>query len=272
MIKTTMRRHNLRGAKIAVLSIGINYIGQPSELQGCINDSNNFMAYAQANFGVHIHHRVQMLDTLNGAQYPTKQNIQDQLLAILEKCRLEAYTHFWFHYSGHGGQQSDASADEKDRLDETLVPVDYASAGMISDDWLLSRVINRVPDNTQFFALIDACHSGSVFDLRFSTDLKAREPQRLVNPRSSTRPRAMMISGCRDNQYSYDVSDETYGASGAMSAAFLRAMNANRRAPVVDIVRRMRAELQARGYPQTPQLSSSRRLAAQSKIFGMGDL
>jgi len=35
------------------------------------------------------------------------------------------------HYSGHGAKLRDDDGDEKDGYDETLVPVDYKSGGMI---------------------------------------------------------------------------------------------------------------------------------------------
>ena len=45
------------------------------------------------------------------------------------------------HYSGHGGKMRDDDGDEKDGYDETLVPVDYNSAGQIRDDDIFSTLI-----------------------------------------------------------------------------------------------------------------------------------
>lgn len=45
------------------------------------------------------------------------------------------------HYSGHGGKMRDDDGDEKDGYDETLVPVDYNSAGQIRDDDMFSTLI-----------------------------------------------------------------------------------------------------------------------------------
>ena len=42
--------------------------------------------------------------------------------------------YLFFHYSGHGGQQADKDGDEADGKDETLVPLDYQTAGQITDD------------------------------------------------------------------------------------------------------------------------------------------
>lgn len=266
----------LRGAKIAIVSVGINYRGQAGELRGCVNDSNNFLRYARTHFGRNIHYSQQLIDTLpkSSPYYPTRTKIQRALIRALKRCRRKGYTHFWFHYSGHGAQQRDRNRDERDRLDETLVPVDYRRRGMITDDWLLRRIINRVPPRSLFFGLIDACHSASMLDLRFHCNPinNNRIRSKVANRKASRRPRAMMISGCRDHRYSYDAWDSEYGPTGAMSVAFLRALRQNRKATVASIVRRMRADLRRRGYPQIPQLSCSRKLRGRERIFGIGTI
>ena len=45
------------------------------------------------------------------------------------------------HYSGHGGKLRDDDGDEKDGYDETLVPVDYATANQIRDDDVFSTLV-----------------------------------------------------------------------------------------------------------------------------------
>ena len=265
-----------RRGRVAVVSIGINYHGQRGELQGCVNDSTNFLQFAKSRFGRHIVYRRQLVDTLpkRHPRHPTKRNVVRELKRAVQLCRRQHITHLWIHYSGHGGQRRDRSRDERDRLDETLLPVDYASSGSIADDWLLAQVVHRVPPRTQLFGLIDACHSGSMLDLRFGLEPVAdrRFRRRLANRKASQRPRALMISGCRDHRYSYDTWDRTYGACGAMTAAFLRQAIRRRKAPLARIVRGMRAELRARGYPQIPQVSASRPLRGHERIPGIGTL
>ena len=264
-----------RGARIGVISIGINYKGQSGELKGCVNDSKNFMAFVNARFGRHLVHKVQMLDTLPKAssKYPSKRNIQRQLTSMVREASRRRLTHVWLHYSGHGTQVRDRNGDERDRKDEALVPADHRRAGYITDDWLLAKFINKMSIRCHVFGLIDACHSESMLDLRFDVEPRGRRLKtRLINKRASSRARAIMISGCRDSKYSYDAYDKQYGASGAMTVAFLRSMIQNRRSPLVTILKRMRYMLRKRGYPQIPQLSSTRKLGVRSKIPGMGTL
>ena len=57
--------------------------------------------------------------------------------------------------------------DEDDGYDETLVPVDYGSAGQIRDDDLYDNLVCAVPSGASLVALMDCCHSGSVLDLPY---------------------------------------------------------------------------------------------------------
>lgn len=41
---------------------------------------------------------------------------------------------------GHGGSVRDTNGDEADNMDETIVPMDYTSAGQITDDVILKEV------------------------------------------------------------------------------------------------------------------------------------
>ena len=259
--------------KIAALTIGINYIGQQTQLRGCINDSNNFSAYVRGVLGDRLLTHVQMVDTLpaNHALYPTKANIEKALTGLVQETWDGKYTHVMFHYSGHGARQWDTNGDEQDQIDETLVPVDYHTAGFITDDWLFEFVVNAMPPDVRFFGLMDACHSGTVWDLRYRVDEGNPPANVLVNPQSSETVTAMMISGCKDAQLSYDVWDKKHGAVGAMTNAWLGEMRKQRGGSVVGILRGMRAELRRQGYPQTPELSSSKKLTGTHKIYGIGE-
>merc|ERR1712137_1017789 len=55
-------------------------------------------------------------------------------------------------------------------MDETLVPLDYHEAGII-DDEIHSLLVAPLPQGVRVTAVIDACHSGSVFDLPFTYNI-----------------------------------------------------------------------------------------------------
>jgi len=258
--------------RTAIVTIGINYLGQSGELKGCVNDSNNFLAYSQSIVGTRASSTIQLLDTMAATDpfYPTRANIERVLIRVVQEAWEGKCGHILLHYSGHGGSIADAGTDEADGKDETLVPVDFNPNGLITDDWLFENVINAIPPEVKFFALIDACHSGTMFDLRYKV---TGEPpvNTLVNAASSESSSAMLISGCKDNQYSYDVWDAEHGAVGAMTTAWLTEMNVDRKRSADDIVKSMRASLTAKGYPQTPQLSTSKPLAQPYPIYAIGE-
>ncbi len=258
--------------RTAIVTIGINYFGQSGELKGCVNDSNNFLAYVQSIIGTRASSTIQLLDTMTATDpfYPSRANIERVLGRVVQEAWEGKCGHILLHYSGHGGSIADTGTDESDGKDETLVPVDYNANGLITDDWLFENVINALPPEVKLFALIDACHSGTMLDLRYKV---TGDPpvNTLVNPASSESSSAMLISGCKDEQFSYDVWDAQYGAVGAMTTAWLTEMNADRKRSAYEIVKSMRASLTAKGYPQTPQLSTSKPLAHPYPIYALGD-
>jgi hypothetical protein len=71
------------------------------------------------------------------------------------------------HYSGHGGKVRDDDGDEKDGYDETLVPVDYESAGQIRDDDVYKTLITPMKRGVTATCIYDCCHSGTVLDLPY---------------------------------------------------------------------------------------------------------
>lgn len=243
------------GGGVAVLSIGINYARTPNELKGCVNDSKNFMNFVRGRLGRQIAYQRQLVDTLTPAEalYPSKANIERELLQLVRVVRNRNLKRVVLHYSGHGTQVRDRSGDEADRLDEAMMPADHRRAGVITDDWLQHRVIGAFGDDVRVFGLIDACHSASMLDLKYNL-----EPDRTVvaHPRADHRAHTVMISGCVDASVSYDAWDAQYGASGAMTVAFLRSVGS--RKPARQVLTDMRAHLKKKGYPQQPQMGSSR--------------
>ena len=77
-------------------------------------------------------------------------------------------------YIGHGGNVRDRSGDEADGRDETLIPLDYARAGQITDDILLKELVLPMAKGVFATSIMDCCHSGTILDLpyRFTADGK----------------------------------------------------------------------------------------------------
>lgn len=220
------------------LLVGINYKGTSNELGGCINDvlaTKKLLiekySYQEDNI---------LLLTDDTVLKPTAANILRGWKWLLSSSPVRdfsrsRYTAFgsrdkpilFFHYSGHGSQVRDCNGDEEDGLDETICPVDFMTAGMISDDLIRSELAARVPLNGKLFALIDACHSESSFDLLWTVKVASNNSFSLnrVGNYLSTAGDVTMISGCQDFDTSADIVAEGKG-QGALTYAFLSVLKA----------------------------------------------
>lgn len=70
--------------------------------------------------------------------------------------------------TGHGGRVVDDDVgEEADGYDETLVPVDYSTAGQIRDDDLYTNLVAAMPGGSTLVSLMDCCHSATVLDLPY---------------------------------------------------------------------------------------------------------
>jgi hypothetical protein len=152
------------------------------------------------------------------------------------------------HYSGHGTQVTD-TADETDKLDECIVPCDYATAGFITDD-----EINAIckPLKGVGLAVFDSCRSGTIMDLPCIGLTDSQQQQGFY-----------CFSGCTDSQDAVEATTSTAGSNtglpqGAMTMAFISTIRAlHYYPPVATLCQAIQANLQAGGYTQTPQLSST---------------
>jgi uncharacterized caspase-like protein len=97
---------------------------------------------------------------------PTRENILNAYRTLVAESKPGDVA--FCHYSGHGGKLKDDNDDEKDGYDETLVPLDYASAGQIRDDDLYLTLIGKMPRDVQLTCVMDCCHSGTVLDLPYT--------------------------------------------------------------------------------------------------------
>lgn len=149
------------------LFIGINYFGSKGELRGCINDVKAISQWVTTNYSFepdHVHFLTD--DQQDPNKKPTKKNILQQLSWLVDGAK--AGDSLFLHYSGHGGTAVDTDGDEQDGHDETIIPLDYETAGQITDDELHSVLCAKVPAGAQLTAIFDSCHSGSVLDLPFT--------------------------------------------------------------------------------------------------------
>lgn len=111
-----------------------------------------------------------LLDDGSGEGLPTLSNILRNMQWLVAGAT--PGDSLFFHFSGHGSQVPDYKGDERDGLNETLLPCDFEHSGQLVDDDINRVLINPLPRGVYLHAIIDACHSGTAMDLEYYTKLK----------------------------------------------------------------------------------------------------
>ncbi|CAE7100703.1 unnamed protein product [Rhizoctonia solani] len=169
------------GNRKKALCIGINYIGQDVQLQGCINDVHKIADFLTVQFGYRKENIWKLTDDATDPRdLPTRENIIKAMRWLVEGA--QPTDSFFFHFSGHGGQTKDLDGDEADGFDEVIYPADFREMGHIVDDDLNEIMVQPLPPGCRLTAIFDCSHSGSALDLpyTYSTDGKLKEHSQLV--------------------------------------------------------------------------------------------
>ena len=138
----------------------------------------------------------------------------------------------FFYYAGHGSQVRNSLSDERDRLDESIVPADSRAGAADIRDKELRRAFNRILDRgAQLTVLMDNCHSGSgARGLPTGARPRGIAPDlRDVRDRTSygARPEdrgALVLAATQDRDDAWEIRDDEGRMHGAFSWAFIRAM------------------------------------------------
>jgi len=246
------------------LCIGINdYPGTGSDLSGCVNDAHDWAdELTKRSFEVTL-----MLDA--EATGEAMREGMRRLLRTASSGDVVVIT-----YSGHGTWVRDDNDDERDGRDEALCPHDIGTNGPLLDDELYDILCDR-ERGVRTVMISDSCHSGTV--ARFAPSLRASAdtvrflpPSTFLSPdeaaRAAKMPRvtagrsrhaALLMSGCRDFEYSYDAhfGDRPNGAFTYVALAALRELPAD--ATYADWVSAIARQLPSQDYPQTPGIDGS---------------
>lgn len=217
------------GQKLA-LCIGLNYTLAPHmRLAGCVNDAKALgTELKKRGFETEVlvdepPTDLRLLATPWGNR-TRKASILQALRSLQSRTWRQRVSTVFVSYSGHGTYVRDANGDERDGRDEAIVPWDAEFAGVITDDEL-AAIFRGFHPRTRIFLLMDCCHSGSIIDLPYQWD--GDQPDSRWNENSGRWPNAvMMLSGCRDSQYSADAYNVEgfVGACGALTACFLASL------------------------------------------------
>lgn len=273
------------------LLVGINYVGTPNELSGCVNDIHD-MCQLCAGWGYTdicvlldgawpgpepIPKLPAQLPGLSG-RAPTRANIEAAMRWLTADAAKGG--HRFFHYSGHGSQLRDQVGeghDEPSGWDDTIIPVDFGTAGQIRDDELRALLVVPLAGTpVRLRAVLDCCHSGTGFDLHYTLYDVSRfgrrnfktgkdEDEHIFVMRTAaaapTRATAdvLMISGCADFQTSDDAVFNGR-ANGALSRFLVDYLKGRYVVRAGEMLVTVREKLRNSAYDQVPQLSSEKPL------------
>lgn len=241
------------------LVIGINYNGTSAQLGGCINDAKNALKSLQ-QWGFHptnTQNFMMLTEEADKANYPTRANILAGMKWLVKDAREGDV--YWFHFSGHGSQIADKEGDEIDSMDETICPLDYEKAGMITDDDIRKIMVDPLPKGVTLYCIFDCCHSGTMMDLRFKYDAKTKKLA-ITDTIKQADAFVLMISGCMDAQTSADLPpgfDKLIKESvGALSGCLYPMIGKKR--DWQTMVEEVRKKLKTSSLEQIPQMEASR--------------
>lgn len=263
------------------LLVGINYIGTPYRLNGCINDVVNVEAFLKTlGYTEFIKYTD---DTRDSSKLPTRNNILIGFLNLLKD--VKAGDELWFHYSGHGVLQRDGNGDEVSGRDSCICPSDFQRTGFITDDIIRANLAVKVPAGVRLIIVLDACHSGTGADLRFKCDdnsylKRGTRAPKVFNPDdwlirqtitelrnySMTNGDVFLISGCADAQTSADALIQNKWA-GALTFSFLTLLKSNPNYVWNTFLKDLNSFLKVSGYSQRPVLSCGRTNVINTKVL-----
>jgi hypothetical protein len=237
------------------LLIGINYLGTEYELNGCIQDVDQIKFYLETkgfnNFEI-------MTDLTNIK--PTRINILNSIKNFINSASNDDL--LFIHYSGHGSYTYDNNGDEIDGKDEILVSSDLE---YITDDELKNIFKEFSKPNITIVGLFDCCHSGTIFDIKFTYDYLNNKY--IENQNDGDCPgNILMISGCMDNQTSEEAILDNK-PQGALTWAFINSLNSEPNCSWKQLISNIYNRLKITRFIQIPQLTSNHFYNIDGKVF-----
>ena len=244
--------------------IGINYNSSNySILNGCINDANNMKSFLETQLTFPSENITMMNDDLDitHTNYPNYNNIINNLTTLLSKQNSQLFITF----SGHGGSSSAGPGNRSDYNDSDADEYLYATNSAIQDDTLRNLISNNLSTSSNLFIFIDACNSGTNFDLPHHYHSGTQTISNMNDEMSSDVGLVMKFSACSDSQLANEaVIDGKF--QGFFTYNFLKYYNHDY--TYKEFANKLNTEI---SVTQTPIIMSSRNDKFDDKLFSTID-
>uniref|UniRef100_A0A7S2MZQ4 Peptidase C14 caspase domain-containing protein n=1 Tax=Zooxanthella nutricula TaxID=1333877 RepID=A0A7S2MZQ4_9DINO len=158
------------------LLVGINYIGTPNELRGCINDVSTHKEILTREFGFAAGDFMTLTEDEPKENWPYKARIIEGLKWLVQGAVRGDV--LYFAYSGHGSQmpdRPDRTGMEASGLSDVICPLDVAYGlfrqNVILDTEIHNYVFDQLPEGVRLTCVFDCCHSGTVANLSVKREI-----------------------------------------------------------------------------------------------------
>lgn len=241
-----------------------NYTSNISNLNGCCQDVDNMCKLIKNNgFKENEIKRLRdetynkRLDGSLDTTIPTRQNMENEMIKLVNKKEYYMY----MHYAGHGSQIRDYSGDEEDGMDECLIP--YSGKYFTDDE--LSKIFSNLDKSSRLDITFDCCHSGTMLDLPYNWTFNESNEltiNKINNTNYQNSGEILVISGCKDNQTAKEFIDKDYknwkNIEGALTGTLRRILKRNSNISVYNLLRKINKNLKEEKLDQIVCLSSNK--------------
>lgn len=264
------------------------------QLRGCVNDAKLMKSVLVDHFNFNE----SLITELHNAA-ASQQGILDAMENLVKQ--IEQDDIVVFHFSGHGSQRKSADESEGTGMNSTISTADSGYMDPYPNLDIIDNVINewltRLASKTRYISLtFDCCHSGTITrdalgararglpeDKRSRSAMGVNKTQMLPATRSrgdTSKPSGwlalndnyVVMSGCRDDEYSYEFETEGGGEpirNGALTHFLTNALlTAKPGSTYRDIFELARNGVNSKFNAQHPQIEGSQ----DREIFGVKDI
>lgn len=248
-----------RSKRKSALVVGINYVNSRYELNGCINDATNIQNKLLES-GYNAQNIIMLTDT--STLKPTKKNILGHLQRMLENAN--DGDQVFFSYSGHGSYTKDLNNDEINGYDEVIVPSDL---NIVTDDELKHVIQTYLKKGVTLIALVDACFSGTILDLKYRYLDAMYNNQFVINDVNlETKGDVILLSSSTDEQTSIEAVVNNK-PQGAMTFCFLECLKHPEIKTWRQLLNEIRTILNKNYFHQIPQINSGSFVNIDDEIY-----